>query len=175
MSSPRYPRSVPPINSNEGIKWHKNVHFGLQGRNHNWLKLLLQFNCCNFQPLCIRSAVWRQTENILCFFARLIISLLLFLSHFPGSDWSHRRVRLQDVTVPRHTVLWKPRGLVRISIYYSWFTRELIDMDLITVKILSLSSLLSDLSVWSSRLKWQNIVDLFSETRCWLTLWTNTL
>lgn len=102
-------------------------------------------------------------------------NLLLFLSHFPGSDWSHCRVRFQDVTVPRHTVLWKPRGLVRISIYYSWFTRELIDMDLITVKILSLSSLLSDLSVWSSRLKWQNIVDLFSETRCWLTLWTNTL
>lgn len=79
MSSPRYPRSVPPINSNEGIKWHKNVHFGLQGRNHNCLKLLLRFNCCNFQPLCIRSAVWRQTENILCFFARLIICYFSFL------------------------------------------------------------------------------------------------
>lgn len=67
---------------------------------------------------------------------------------------------------------WTRENLDLLFMIHAWIDRYGSDHS---EDSLSLSSLLSDLSVWSSRLKWQNTVDLFSETRCWLTLWTNTL
>lgn len=67
---------------------------------------------------------------------------------------------------------WTRENLDLLFMIHAWIDRYGFDHS---EDSLSLSSLLSDLSVWSSRLKWQNTVDLFSETRCWLTLWTNTL
>lgn len=41
---------------------------------------------------------------------------VLVLSRAVGGDRGHRRERLQDLAVPAHPVLWKPRGLV--SLYF---------------------------------------------------------
>lgn len=73
------------------------------------------YSCC-FHPLlsilldvCMLSGV----KNTNWWFLHSTVSMSLYVFADPsGSDRGHRRVCLQNLTLPRHPVFWEPRGLV---------------------------------------------------------------
>lgn len=59
--------------------------------------------------------LWHRLVHLLCcafFFKSATFLSIVFIS---GSDWSHCRMCLQDITLSCHPLLWEPRGLVRIA------------------------------------------------------------
>lgn len=99
--------------------------------------LFISLISCSFVSFftLVKNLMWsnfQQTKPVLRDCVQFWVFIILVLT--AGSDWSHSRECFQDLAIPRHPVLWKPRGFVSCT---SVFCQEYSD-DLVFCRLFAL-------------------------------------